>query len=86
MPQLPTFRIKTLNFTRIIHLNWLAKIKLRSPGPPGSILLLGGISIGDHLNIIVGDPLKLFGKNYIEGALGPSINVIAGDPFKLGSI
>ena len=40
------------------HLNWLAKIKLRGPGPPGSILLLG-----THLNIIVGDIFKLVDKN-----------------------
>ena len=38
-PKLATFRIKTLNFTRVIHLNWLADIKLMGPGPPGSILL-----------------------------------------------
>ena len=38
---LATFRIKNLNFTLVIRLNWLAKIKLRGPGPPGSILLLG---------------------------------------------
>ena len=39
-------------------LNWLAKIKLRGPGPPGSILLLGA-----DLNIIVWGPFKLVGKN-----------------------
>ena len=27
---------KTLNFTWVVHLNWLAKIELRGPGPPGS--------------------------------------------------
>ena len=43
--QLATFRIKTLNFARVIRLNWLANIKLKGPGPPGSILLLGA-----HLN------------------------------------
>ena len=43
--QLATFRIKTLNFTRAIRLNWLANIKLKGPEPPGRILLLGA-----HLN------------------------------------
>ena len=33
-PEVATFRTKTLNFTRVIHLNWLAKIKLRGLGPP----------------------------------------------------
>ena len=28
------FRTKTLNFSRDIHLNWLAKMELRGPGPP----------------------------------------------------
>ena len=37
-PEIATFRIKTLNFTWVIH--WLAKIELRGPGTPGSILLL----------------------------------------------
>ena len=40
------------------HLNWLAKIKLRVPGPPGSISLLGA-----YLNIIVRSPFKLIGTN-----------------------
>ena len=33
-PEVATLRTKTLNFTRFIHLNWLAKIELRGPGPP----------------------------------------------------
>ena len=37
-PEIATFRIKTLNFTLVIH--WLAKIELRGPGTPGSLLLL----------------------------------------------
>ena len=28
------FRTKTLNFTRFIQINWLAKMELRGPGPP----------------------------------------------------
>ena len=32
-PELAAFRTKTLNFTRIKHLNWLAKIELRGPRP-----------------------------------------------------
>ena len=39
------------------HLNWLAKIKLKGPGPPGSILLLGAqlnkYCRGPHLNWLV---------------------------------
>ena len=36
-----TFRTKTLNFSRVIRLNWLAKIELKgSPGPWLSILLV----------------------------------------------
>ena len=31
-------RTKVLNFTRVIHLNCLAKIELRGPGLPKSIL------------------------------------------------
>ena len=46
------------------------------------MLLLGSISIGDHLNIVVAGPFKLFGKNYIKGARGPSINIITGGTFK----
>ena len=64
----------------------MVHIKLRGLGTPGSILLLGGISIGDHLNIIVGGPFKLCGKNYIEGARGPSINIITGGTFKFRAI
>ena len=44
-PELRTFRIKTLTFTRVICVNWLANVKLKRPGPPESILLLGA-----HLN------------------------------------
>ena len=33
-PELATFRTKTLNFFRVIHLNWLAKFELRGPVPP----------------------------------------------------
>ena len=57
-PELANFRIKTLHFTRVIRLNWLANIKLKGSGPLGAILLLGA-----HLNIIVGSPFKLVGKN-----------------------
>ena len=32
-PEVATFRTKTLNFTRVTHLNWLAKIELRGHGP-----------------------------------------------------
>ena len=47
------------------HLNWLAKIKLRGTGLPGTILLLGAHlqRIGGYLNISVGGPFKLVGKN-----------------------
>ena len=31
--RLQLLRQKTLNFTQNLHLNWLAKIKLRGPGP-----------------------------------------------------
>ena len=31
--RLQLLRQKTLNFTQTLHLNWLAKIKLRGPGP-----------------------------------------------------
>ena len=34
-PEVATFMIKTLNFIRVIHFNWLAKIEFRGPGPPG---------------------------------------------------
>ena len=30
-----TFRTKTFNFIRVVHLNWLVKIELRERGPPG---------------------------------------------------
>ena len=30
-----TFRIQTLNFTRVVHLNWLVKLELRERGPSG---------------------------------------------------
>ena len=33
-PELATFRTKALNFTCVIHSNWLAKIELRGLGPP----------------------------------------------------
>ena len=33
-PEVATFRTKTLNFMRVIHLNWLAKFELRGPVPP----------------------------------------------------
>ena len=33
--EVATFRIKTLHFTWVIHLNWLEKIELREPWPPG---------------------------------------------------
>ena len=33
-PEVATFRTKTRNFTRVIHLTWLAKIELRGPAPP----------------------------------------------------
>ena len=46
---------------------------MRRLEPPGSILLLVA-----HLNIIVEGPFKLFGKNYIEGALASWINIIVG--------
>ena len=45
-------------------LNWLAKIKLKGPGLPGSILLLGV-----HLNITVEAHLNWLVK--IEGAREP---------------
>ena len=32
-PKVATFRTKTLNFTPVLHLNWLAKIELRGPVP-----------------------------------------------------
>ena len=32
-PEVATVRAKTLNFTRVIHFNWSAKIELREPGP-----------------------------------------------------
>ena len=53
-----TFRIKTLNFTRVIRVNWLADIKLKGPGPLETIVLLGA-----HLNIILEGIFKLVGKN-----------------------
>ena len=46
-------------------------MKLRGPGTPGSILLLGA-----HLNIIVEGPFKVAGKNEIEGARAPWITII----------
>ena len=33
VPQLVTFKIKPLNFTWVIRLNWLANINLKEPGP-----------------------------------------------------
>ena len=39
--------IKTLNFTWVVHLNWLAKIKLRGPGPPRSLLLIITVVLED---------------------------------------
>ena len=39
-PEVATFRTKTLNFTWIIHLNWLSIIELRGPGASWSLLLL----------------------------------------------
>ena len=53
-PEIATSRTKTLHFFKVIRLNWLAKIELRGPGAPGSILLLAGVQIfaehwGDHL-------------------------------------
>ena len=38
--QLATFRIKTLNFPRVMRSNWLANIKLKGPQPPEALLLL----------------------------------------------
>ena len=36
-----TFKRKTRNFTRVMHLNWLTKIELRGArGPWSSILLI----------------------------------------------
>ena len=32
-PEVATFMIKTLNFSRVIRFNWLAKIEFRGPGP-----------------------------------------------------
>ena len=46
-------------------------MKLKGPGPLGTILLLGA-----HLNIIVGGPFKLVGKHEIEGARALWINII----------
>ena len=34
-PEVATFGTKTLNFTRVTHINWLAKIKFSGPGPFG---------------------------------------------------
>ena len=34
--------------------------------------------MGAHLNILVGGPFKLVGKNQIEGARAPWINIIVG--------
>ena len=33
-PEIATFRTKTLDFLRVIHLNWLAKIELRGARRP----------------------------------------------------
>ena len=33
-PEVATFKTKTLKFTRVIHLNWLAKLNWGDPGPP----------------------------------------------------
>ena len=38
--EVANFRIKTFDFTRFIRLNWSAKLELRGPWLPGSILLL----------------------------------------------
>ena len=62
-PQLATFRIKTLNFSRVIRLNWLANVKLKGPKPPETILLLEAHLNWGHLNIIVKGIFKLVGKN-----------------------
>ena len=42
-PELATFRKKTLNFTWVIRLNWLANIELRGPGPLNQYYCLGPI-------------------------------------------
>ena len=57
-------------------------MKLRRPGPPGSILLLGAhlnwgpFKWAPWINIIVGGSFKCVGKNEIEGAWAPSIDII----------
>ena len=38
--EIATFMTKTLHFFRVVHLNWLAKIKLRGARGPWSSLLL----------------------------------------------
>ena len=40
MPEVATFRTKTLNFTRVIHLNWLEKIELEWARASWSSILL----------------------------------------------
>ena len=72
--ELATFRIKTLNFSWVTRLNCNIKLRVWAPG---STLLLGA-----NLNIIVGDPFKLVGKNYIEGARTRN-NIIVGGPYEL---
>ena len=58
-PELATFRIKTLDFTWVVRVNWLAHIKLRDPGPPGSIVLLGAHLNWGPFKYYVGGPFKL---------------------------
>ena len=67
-----------VKFLVINYYLWLANLKLKEPGSLGKILLLGA-----HLNIIVGDPFKLVGKDLIEGVRAPWINIIVGGLFKL---
>ena len=62
-----TFRIKTLNFTRFIRLNWLVDITLRGPGLPRQYYCLGAHLNWGYLNIIVGGIFKLVGKMKLKG-------------------
>ena len=73
-------------------------MKLRGPGPPETMLLLGSILIVSHLNIIVGGPFKLIGKIKLRGPgpldqyycwgpiyIGHHLNIIVWGLFKLVS-
>ena len=76
-PEFATFRTKAVNFTRVIHSNWLAKIKLRGPAP----LVVNIINTYRHVYCLYAKMLK---ETETEKTIGFFVIILSLEAFQLG--